>query len=219
MSTEKEDGAWRKREREEGGEFVDRSFSSLQRLSPGPHCTVRGKLRRDACVRNTEARKLCGRRRYAKQISSSCKFGCTRIEWSCRLDNGEIKERTGDEWQREWEQVVESRSMEQGSRGTVGEARERKPSERNYRRWSLKSSNARRAAGIVDLGFADWTNLRVTDSRKCRYKRMARDRVTARWEQFSHWFFAPLFFAQSDLIEIILWHKKKIILTMILFLF
>lgn len=34
-----------------------------------------------------------------------------------------------------------------------GEARERKPRERNYRRWSLKSSSAW-SNGIVDLGFS-----------------------------------------------------------------
>lgn len=84
--------------------------------------------------------------------------------------------------------------------GRRREARERKPSERNYRRWSLKSSSA-----------AEWRhcrsrfrrlNLRVTDSRRSidireRRRQAGRgersDRITPRWEKIAEAFCSFLF--------------------------
>lgn len=58
-------------------------------------------------MRNTGSQVLRPAQRYAKQISSSYKFGTGELNGASR--NGEIKECTGDEWRCEWERVVKGR--------------------------------------------------------------------------------------------------------------
>lgn len=86
---------------------------------------------------------------YAKQISSSYKFGTGELNGASR--NAEIKECTGDEWRCEWERVVK-----EWGRREREERRERTQTERTKLLAMVieVEQRAKRSNGIVDLGFS-----------------------------------------------------------------
>lgn len=144
-------------------EEANSSISSFFRhLSPRPHCPGQDKLRHDACVRNTEGPDSAAgaAQRYAKQISSSYKFGTSELNGASR--NGEIKECTGDEWRCEWERVGKERLK--GKRGRE-ERRERTQTERTKLPSMVIEVEQRVKQRHCRSRFSRRLNLQVTDSR------------------------------------------------------
>lgn len=79
---------------------------------------------------------------------------------------------------------------EEGRRG----AREHKPSERNYRRWSLKSSSAW-SNGIVDLGFSQVESSGYWLPQDSSRSGARNNQIISRWENTTDTF-CILFFTQ-----------------------